>query len=197
MNEQIDYVPKGLRIFGKILKWIFISACVAVFLWLCLRVIWQKGPSSVRNYYMTQSAYDASEGRPHVYERNVYNTTELEKPFHATKVVTTKETSGLQIAVYFNVNSVPSADPGKFSFRLVSDDKNETALPVAVVTANAVMYRHFRIVFENVDLSADKLILEILYDGELFDSCVALLNDGYEREISLGASERRIRNEAD
>ncbi len=195
MNEQIDYMPKGLRIFGKILKWTFISVCIAAFLWLCLRVIWQRGPASVRNYYMTHAAFKLSEGKPHVFERNVYNTTELDKPFHVTKVVTTRETSGLQIAVYFNVNSNPSVDSNSFEFRLISDKTDGSLNPVAVVRAGTVMYRHFRVIFENVDFSEEKLVLEISYNGEKYDSCVAYLNDGYEREISLGASEREVRNE--
>ena len=197
MDETtVDYVPKWLKIIGKTVKWIFISLFVAIILWLILRSIWQRGPSSVRRYYMTQSAYDLSDGRPHVYERNVYNTTELEKPFHASRVYTTRETSGLQISVYFNVNTDKTVDPEKFEFRLVPAGGEISLLPVAVDASKVVMYRHYRVVFEGIDFSADEQILEIYYDGVRYDSITAYLNDGYEREISLSGSERKIQNEA-
>ncbi len=198
MNEQkqnISLTPKGLLIAGKVIKWLFIAVCVSVFAWLCLRVIWQRGPASVRRYYMTQTASDASGGEPHVYERNVYNTTELDKPFHATRVLMTRETSGLQISVYFNANSHPELDDGKISFVLASDEGQKLE-PVALVSASAVMYRHFRVVFEGVDPDSEEMTLEILHDGKKIDTCIAFLNDGFEREIRLSGAEKRVRNEA-
>ena len=192
--EAVGYVPKWLKILGNIIKWTFITICAAVISWLVLRAVWQKGPKSIRRYYMTEASYrELEDGKLTVKRLSEFNSNELGKLFYISDVFYTEETSQLQFTLRYNIYGERAGGllPDKMSFYLIGDDRRFDG--VTADYKKTAMYYHYKVVIENIDFDGvENFDVIISHNGEDIDSCRAYINGTAEENHKLSAKEKKL-----
>lgn len=110
MDEDGIKAPKGLVIFGKIIKWIFIIFVVLMLVWFAVCRQASEGNTKGRGYVFTEKAAEMLEksGSLTVYDLLAYNDVAkdrnlTEKLFFTDHVMLTKEPSQIQFMLRYNL----------------------------------------------------------------------------------------------
>ncbi len=155
--------PKSLKTLGLIIKVTLAVGLIVSLGWLTLRACLQDGTSKMKKYLWTEAAIEQKEnGTLTVSRLAEYNDPELSRLFYIGRIYHTEEIGQLQFMLRYNTLSQEyrkyekdGSPVGSFSFELITEtDKTETAryTEYCYITDKALMYRYYRIAFENVDL---------------------------------------------
>ena len=152
--------PKSIKTLGLIIKVTLAVGLIITLGWLTLRACLQDGTSKMKDYLWTEAAIEQKENSTLTVRRLAeYNDPELSRLFYIGRIYHTKEIGQLQFMLRYNVLSREyenyASGVGEFVFELVTAaDGVEKAhyTKYCYITDAAMMYRYFRIAFENVDL---------------------------------------------
>ena len=166
VEEKI--VPKPIRIAGKVIKYLFLLAIVLMIGWLSLRSCYQDGTDKMKKYMWTEKAVETKKNGPLTVKRlTEYQDPELSTLFFIGKIYYTEEIGQLQFMVRYNTLNQDYKDMldengnAEFVFEL-TDDEGTHYTKYQYITDSALMYKYFRIAFEDVDLTyLSKLHLKI------------------------------------
>lgn len=198
--------PKSLRILGLIIKITLTVGLILSLGWLSLRACLQDGTSKMKKYIWTEAAIEQKEsGALTVSRLAEFNDPELSRLFYIGRIYHTKEIGQLQFMLRYNVLSreydgfeKDGIPVGSFAFELVTEaEKQEVAryTEYCYIQDKALMYRYYRIAFENVDLSgidgAQVIIYHVL-NGEKTEigRCIVYDKDGASEIFKPGSSKK-------
>lgn len=208
MDEDGIKAPKGLVIFGKIIKWIFIIFVVLMLAWFAVCGRLQKGTQKVSGYVFTEKAAEMLEksGSLTVYDLLAYNDVAkdrnlTEKLFFTDHVMLTKEPSQIQFMLRYNlmngkIKEYTGGTDTPFVF-VLKDDRGNSYRSCLTLTDSKLIYGYYRVIFEDIDLSeAEKLSLYVYRntDGdlpELLDISTMWYSDGPAKDHELTSSEKK------
>ncbi len=176
MKKNFDPVeesvtPKSLKTLGLIIKITLAVGLIISLGWLTLRACLQDGTAKMKKYLWTEAAIEQKKsGSLTVSRLHEFNDPELSRLFYIGRVYHTKEIGQLQFMLRYNVLSREyedySSGDGEFVFELVTEaDGQEVARykKYCYITDQALMYRYYRIAFENVDLEGIDGAYVIIY----------------------------------
>lgn len=181
-------VPKPIRIAGKVLKYLFLTAIVLMIGWLSLRSCYQDGTNKMKKYMWTEKAVETNKnGTLTVKRLTEYQDPELSTLFFIGKIYYTQEIGQLQFMIRYNTLNQDYKDMldedgnAEFVFEL-TDDEGTHYTKYQYITDSALMYKYFRIAFEDVDITyLSKLHLKIYLVTEEEDvhvgSCIVWEKD--------------------
>ncbi len=156
--------PKPFRVLGLIIKITLAIGLILSLGWLSLRACLQDGTSKMKKYLWTEAAIEQKEsGTITVSRLHEFNDPELSRLFYIGRIYHTKEIGQLQFMLRYNVMSSEyqkyendGSLVGHFVFELVTEaNKEEVAryTEYCYITDKSLMYRYYRLAFENVDLT--------------------------------------------
>ncbi len=153
--------PKSVKTLGLIIKITLAVGLIVSLGWLTLRACLQDGTSKMKQYIWTEAAIEQKEnGTLTVNRLTEYNDPELSRLFYIGRIYHTEEIGQLQFMLRYNVLSREYEDyasgVGEFVFELVTQADGEVKgryTKYCYITDEAMMYRYYRIAFENVDLN--------------------------------------------
>ncbi len=196
-NEYEEDEPKKKSVVGRILKILVGVVCVGVIGVLVFRMIlFSYYPDSMKNVYFNDTLtayYNSTDGKVNAKTQDLrapYDDPEKGNFFCDNLIVFT-DINQLQLSVRYNVslmenikndeNLAVTLDPDStdnFTFRLVRNPASEDGEPVVIGELDYVdfdsllMYRYYKLVFDNVDFGLDKgenkvewIRLEIFING--------------------------------
>ncbi len=192
-------VPKPLIILGKVIKYGFLAVLVIMICWLSLRSCYQDGTAKMKKYMWTEKAVETSkDGKLTVKRLTEYQDPELSSLFFISKIYHTEEIGQLQFMIRYNTLNQDYKDmldedgKAEFVFEL-TDNEGTHYTKYQYITDSALMYKYFRIAFEDVELSyLSKLHLKIYLvtdDGDVHvGSCIVWEKDVPSRDYDPGKS---------
>lgn len=215
MNE-LGLKPKKLntlKVIGKIIKWTFLSTVFFILIWVFVCGRAQKGTSLTKRYTFTEatSSIYLKSGSLTVWDLTAYieNTQEqslIERLFFIQNINFTEENSEFQFTLRYNTKS-PAAvnipyDENQEPFVFVlKDNKGNVYDEYYFLTDSSLMYRFYRIIFQNVDTSkATELKLYVYRSGEeieqkdFIDICTVWYSDGVRTEHKISSAEKNTLN---
>lgn len=190
--------PKSLKTLGLIIKVTLVVGLIVSLGWLTLRACLQDGTSKMKKYIWTEAALEQKEnGALTVNRLAEFNDPELSRLFYIGRIYHTKEIGQLQFMLRYNVLSREYEDyasgVGKFVFELVTEGDGEEKgryTKYCYITDEAMMYRYYRIAFENVDLEGvDGAQVIIYYEyGEKHEigRCIVYDKEGASEKFNPG-----------
>ncbi len=198
--------PKSLKTLGLIIKITLAVGLIVSLGWLTLRACLQDGTSKMKKYLWTEAAIEQKEnGTLTVNRLTEYNDPELSRLFYIGRIYHTKEIGQLQFMLRYNVLSreyqkyeKDGSPVGSFVFELITEaDKEEVAhyTEYCYITDKALMYRYYRIAFENVDLNGvdgAQVIIYYTLNGEKSEigRCIVYDKDGASEIFKPSASKK-------
>lgn len=199
VEENVTFKP--LKIIAKIVKILFGTALILMLGWLCLRSCYQDGTEKMKRYMWTEAAaqlYDENELK--VKRLVEYNDPELGRLFFIGHIYYTEDIGQFQFMLRYNTLNELYKDladeNGNAEFRFELTDKNGTHYTeYQYITDSALMYRYFRVAFENVDVTyVDKLYVNIILvtEEEEIDvgSCIVYDKEGPSDDYKLSKAEK-------
>ncbi len=207
--------PKPFKIFGKIVKWVFISFVIIMILWFGICGIFQKGSSKVKKYIWTEETAQLykQNGKLDIWKLTAYNkpneNMELtEKLFFIDNLTYTTETSQFQFMLRYNILNeeikkfVSKSDSENPFVFVLKDNKGNTYTEYQYIEDSALIYGYYRIVFSNIDIKkASELSLYVycnsgddIKQSSFVDICVVWYTDGYKEEYKLSSSEKKAQD---
>lgn len=152
--------PKSVKTLGLIIKITLAVGLILSLGWLTLRACLQDGTGKMKNYLWTEAAIEQKQnGTLTVNRLTEYNDPELSRLFYIGRIYHTEEIGQLQFMLRYNVLSREYEDyasgEGKFVFELVTEADGEIKdryTKYCYLTDKAMMYRYYRIAFEDLDL---------------------------------------------
>ena len=194
--------PKSLKTLGLIIKVTLAVGLIVSLGWLTLRACLQGGTSKMKKYIWTEAALEQKEnGALTVNRLAEFNDPELSRLFYIGRIYHTKEIGQLQFMLRYNVLNreyqkyeKDGSPVGSFTFELVTESEKEEAaryVKYCYVSDEALMYRYYRIAFENVDLSGIDGAQVIIYhnlngDKKEIGRCIVYDKDGASEIFNPG-----------
>ncbi len=163
-----NVTPKPLRIISKIIKITLLAGLILMLGWLTLRSCYQDGTGKVKKYMWTDATVSlAKEENIKVYRLVEYNNPELSMLFFIHRPYYTENNSQLQFMLRYNTLSkyykeLNFKEGDSFEFEL-TDGNGKHYTDYCYVTDKGMMYRYYRIAFENVDVEVDNLYVIIYH----------------------------------
>lgn len=202
--EEEIRVPKALRIFGLIVKAVFVLAVVVMMGWLALRGCYQEGTGKVKRYLFTETATALYETDGLTIQKlTAYNDNTLGRAFYIGHVTYTEELGQFQFMLRYNRHNetvkthIEENGLHSFAFILV-DNLGNRYTDYCYVTDEALMYGYYRLVFDGVDTAPITGLNVYIYEaGEEIDfddrieSCAVWYSDGPTEEYKLSSVEKR------
>lgn len=193
--------PKSVKTLGLIIKVTLALGLILSLGWLTLRACLQDGTKKMKNYLWTEAAIEQkAEGTLTVNRLAEFNDPELSRLFYIGRIYHTEEIGQLQFMLRYNVLSreyEKYAGVGEFRFALVTEaDGKEVAryTKYCYITDQALMYRYYRIAFENVDLEGiDGAYVIVYYEqGEKNDigHCIVYDKDAAKEAFKPQSSKK-------
>ena len=152
-------VPKPLSILGKIIKYGFLAVLAIMIAWLSLRSCYQDGTAKMKKYMWTEKAVEAGKnGELTVKRLTEYQDPKLSSLFFISRIYHTEEIGQLQFMIRYNTLNQDYKDmldddgKAEFVFEL-TDNEGTHYTKYQYITDSALMYKYFRIAFEDVELS--------------------------------------------
>ena len=203
MSKPFDPVegsvtPKSLKNLGLIIKITLAVGLIVSLGWLTLRACLQDGTSKMKKYLWTEAAIEQKEnGTLTVNHLAEFNDPDLSRLFYIGRIYYTEEIGQLQFMLRYNVLSREYEDyatgVGEFVFELVTQCDGEVKgryTKYCYITDEAMMYRYYRIAFENVDLeNVDGAQVIIYYEyGEKHEigRCIVYDKDAASEKVDPG-----------
>lgn len=199
VEENVTFKP--LKIIARIIKILFGTALILMLGWLCLRSCYQDGTKKIKSYMWTESASQCYEdGTLTVKKLIEYNDPELGRLFFIGHIYYTEQISQFQFMLRYNTLNELYKDltdeNGKAEFRFELTDKNGTHYSeYQYITDAALMYKYYRIAFEDVDITyVDKLYVNIylVTEDEEIDvgSCIVYDKESPSADHKLSKAEK-------
>ena len=181
-------VPKPIRIAGRVIKYVFLSAVAIMIVWLSIRSCYQDGTPKMKKYMWTENAVEMSKsGTLTVKRLTEYQDPKLSTLFFISRIYYTEEIDQLQFMIRYNTLNQEYKDMldenGKASFVFeLTDGEGTHYTKYQYITDSALMYKYYRIAFEDVDLSyVSKLNVKIYLvtdNGDIYvGSCIVWEED--------------------
>ena len=181
-------VPKPIRIAGRVIKYVFLSAVAIMIVWLSIRSCYQDGTPKMKKYMWTENAVEMSKnGTLTVKRLTEYQDPKLSTLFFISRIYYTEEIDQLQFMIRYNTLNQEYKDMldenGKASFVFeLTDGEGTHYTRYQYITDSALMYKYYRIAFEDVDLSyVSKLNVKIYLVTDIGDiyvgSCIVWEED--------------------
>ena len=181
-------VPKPIRIAGRVIKYVFLSAVAIMIVWLSIRSCYQDGTPKMKKYMWTENAVEMSNsGTLTVKRLTEYQDPKLSTLFFISRIYYTEEIDQLQFMIRYNTLNQEYKDMldenGKASFVFeLTDGEGTHYTKYQYITDSALMYKYYRIAFEDVDLSyVSKLNVKIYLvtdNGDIYvGSCIVWEED--------------------
>lgn len=203
-EEELLAPPKGLKIFGRILKWTFLIGLLLVIGWLSLRACYQEGTTKVKRYLWTEEAatlYEA--GELTVMQIPEINEVSTERAFYLLRPYYTPALGQFQFTLRCNEYNelvreiLKEGGIDSFTF-VLADDEGNRYTAYEYITDSALMYRFYRIAFSGVDLTTAKELRVYIYPkgGEVafedaLENCKVWNYENATREYSLTKAEKK------
>lgn len=202
--------PKPLRIIGKIIKIVLALSLIVMLGWLLLRSCYQSGTKKMKSYMWTEKAAEAYEGGELTVKKlQEFNNPKYQGPngpktnslFFIGNLFYTKEINQFQFMIRYNVLNADykemADDNGNVDLRFELTDKAGTHYTdYYYITDSALMYRYYRIAFEDVDVElADELYVDIILitdDDEIkVGSCKVWDKEAPDDDYKLKSDEKK------
>ncbi len=204
MEYDYEEPSEKSSLIGRIFKIAVSAFVIGLFVWVALRSCWQKGTDKTEQYIWTEEAVHAyNSGRLTVKEYIDYNESNTEKLFYIDNVRHTEELSQFQFTLRYNTYAVDTNKKmeGKsesFCFVLI-DNKGNRYTDYQFLTDEVRMYRFFRLVFSDIDITdASELRVRIYSteDGKVnykdfIDTCLVWQRDGVLVDEGLSKNEKK------
>lgn len=199
VEEEIT--PKPLKLLGRIIKITLVSALILMLGWLTLRACYQDGTPKMKKYMWTDSTANiAKSGDIKVYRLLEYNDPELSRLFFIDRVYYTENNSQLQFMLRYNTLSnyykeLDFSEGDRFEFEL-TDGEGKHYTDYSFITDEGLMYKYFRVAFDNVDVKVDNLYVIVYHvseDGrDEIGRCIAWDIEGPREEYELKKEKKNI-----
>ncbi len=217
MND-LNLKPKKLNILkitGKIIKWTFLALILFSMIWCFICSKAQKGTALTKRYTFTKetSALYLKSNSLTIWDLTSYieNDSEqslIERLFFIQNINFTEENSEFQFTLRYNTknqnvaNISSSNENGEPFVFILKDNLGNIYNEYYFLTDSSLMYRFYRIIFQNVDTSkATQLKLYIYRNNEenteqknLIDICTVWYSDSNRDEHKLTSDEKKYIN---
>ncbi len=210
MKKPFDSVedsitPKPLKVLWTIIKIVLALGLILMLGWLGLRSCYQDGTAKMKRYMWTESAAEQYENGTLTVKRFVeYNDPELSMLFFIGRIYYTEELGQFQFMLRYNVLSEYYKELNDeypdFAFELIGrsgDTYLEHYTKYCYITDSALMYKYYRLAFENVNTDlCDELYVVIYYvnnHGEYSEigRCTVWEKDAPSEEYDLSSGEKK------
>lgn len=185
--------PKPLKVIGTVIKIILAVALIAMLGWLTIRSCYQDGTEKMKKYMWTEAAVEQNkQGGITVNRLSEYQDPSLSSLFYIGRIYHTEEIGQLQFMLRYNTLSQEYTDMldenGEAHFVFELTDKNGTHFTdYQYITDSALMYRYFRVAFENVSVELYDMLYVNIYlvtsnEDICVGTCIVWDKDGGARE---------------
>ena len=203
-EEELMRAPKGLRIVGRVIKWVFLVGLVLMLGWMSLRACYQNGTAKIKRYLFTEEAAQLyEEGTLRVKRLGEYNDATLKRAFYIGSIYYTEELGQFQFNIRFNrfhekvKDMVDELGDDAFSF-VLEDNLGNRYLTYEYVTDKALMYRYYRVCFSGIDVSEAETLKVYIYArgeavafGDALDVCTVWDYEGTSEAYHFGSAEKK------
>ena len=214
MDEEIEKKHGVFHIVGKVIKYVFFAAVLAMVVWLLLRSCWQSGTSLMKDYLWTdEAAQRFGRQKMTVNEYLDYNDNSTDRVFYIGNVRYTKELGQFQFMLRYNEKFILRSDKlsekadkysetdgqnERFCF-VLCDNKGNKYTEYEYVTDSKSMYNFYKVAFSGVDVEDITSLTvriycvtgdEISY-SDVFDTCTVWYSDGPVIKSGLSDDEKK------